>query len=363
MNILHTEASLGWGGQEIRLLREACAMKERGHNVVIVVGVGGKLATRARDAGLPTYEVPFSKPKGFVTLRHLSRIIKKHHIDIINTHSSLDAWLGGIAAKLNRCKVVRTRHLSTNIRAGLNSIALYKWLADQVVTTCEFIAAVIRDQANISIQRCRSVPTGLEPSQIAVTAADGKAFREEHGIKSEDIVIGTLCVVRRWKGIADMVDAANILKEDPRLKWVIVGEGPSLHLYQEQVENLGLKDRVLFVGHKENPYPAVAAMDIFTLLSTGHEGVSQASLQAAYLGKPMVTTLTGGLGEVCLDGITGYNVDNHSPEQVAEAVAKLVNNIDERKTFGQKATDLVKKSFLWDKTINDMEKVYSKCLS
>src|SRR5690242_20004072 len=121
VRLLHTESSRGWGGQEIRILREAEGMRERGHEVILAVNSGGGLIRRARDAGFVVYELPFKRSCAFKAIYELVQICKRHGIDAINTHSSVDAWLGGIAARIAKKKVIRTRHLSTAIRKGLNS--------------------------------------------------------------------------------------------------------------------------------------------------------------------------------------------------------------------------------------------------
>src|SRR5579872_4036410 len=124
MFILHTESSRGWGGQEIRILREAEGMRRKGHTVIFAVEKGGKLIAEARTRNFIVYEMRFKKPFALFTLIKLLRILYKQRIDLVNTHSSLDAWMGGIAAKILGKKVVRTRHLSTPIRKGLNSLLL-----------------------------------------------------------------------------------------------------------------------------------------------------------------------------------------------------------------------------------------------
>src|ERR1700733_8442991 len=147
MRLLHTESSRGWGGQEIRILREAEGMRARGHEVILAVNSGGGLIPRAREAGFIVYELPFKRFSALKTIYALVRICKAHNIDLINTHSSLDAWLGGIAARIANKKIIRTRHLSTAIRKGLNSRLLYKSLADFVVTTSSPILQTIGKQA------------------------------------------------------------------------------------------------------------------------------------------------------------------------------------------------------------------------
>jgi glycosyltransferase involved in cell wall biosynthesis len=358
MNILHVEASPGWGGQEMRILREAEGMRSRGHTVILAVMKGGGLIARARDAGLIVYELNFKRFAWPLCLFHLLRILWRHRIDLVNTHSSLDAWIGGIAARLARRTVVRTRHLSTPIKGGWNSRFLYGTLADFVVTTCASIIPTICTQSGKPPHLCRSIPTGVDPTKIVVHPDQATAFRKTIGAQPGDFLIGTACFMRSWKGINDFLQAASLLRNVPGLKWVIIGGGHA-ETYKRKAAELHLDSIVRFTGHLDNPFPALQALDLFVLLSTAHEGVSQAILQAAYLSKPLLATATGGLGEVCLNEYTGLQVPPFSPNEVAQAIHRLQQNPALCKQFGQNARQLVEERFTLAHTLDQMGEVYN----
>lgn len=359
MRILHTESSTGWGGQEIRILKEAEGMRGRGYEVCFVVKTGGQLVERARAAGFRVYELPFCRWRPFCTLYPLWRLIRKERIDIVNTHSSLDAWMGGIAARLAGRPVIRTRHLSTPIRPGLNSVLLYNKLADFVATTSSVIIPRIIAQSGISPTQIACVPTGIDPSKIVRDPAKTAAFRASLGVGATDILIGTVCVVRSWKGILDLLGAARLLKDRKDIKWVIIGGG-YLDQYVPKVKEWGLESNVTFTGHLEDPFYAIDALDIFTLLSTAHEGISQASLQAAYLRKPLITTSVGGLPEVCLHERTGLVIPPASPSALVEAVLKLSQENRLRHQWGEAAHQLVNERFLFEQTLDAMQNIYTQ---
>jgi glycosyltransferase involved in cell wall biosynthesis len=358
MRILHTESSSGWGGQEIRILKEALGLQTRGHEFFFAIAKGGGLAAKAREKGFTVYEMTFRKPRALSVVLRLLRIIRKHKIDLIVTHSSTDSWLGGIAARLAGCKVVRMRHLSTAIMPGLNSFLLYKKLADFVVTTSTSTAVRIQEQAKISPSNCVCVPTGVEPHELICLPEEVKKFREKLGVLPSEYLVGTACFVRSWKGIGDLLKAASLLKQEKQIKWVIIGGG-YVDKYRPLAEELGVEDQVIFTGHMEVPYPAISALDIFLLLSTAHEGISQASLQAAYLEKPLVTTSVGGLPEVCLEGVTGMIVPPFHPKKVAEAVMHLVERPNLCKEYGQNGKKLVEEKFTFASTLDRMEMIYA----
>jgi len=360
--ILHLEASPGWGGQEIRILREAQSMRERGHQVLFAVMSDAFLAREARKEGFTVYEMNFQKLAWPFSLMRLLWLIRRHSVTLVNTHSSLDSWIGGIAARLSRVPIIRTRHLSTPNRPGLNSRLLYGALADFVVTTCAAIVPAIASQAGKPLSLVRSVPTGVDPARMQATEEAAQAFRCSLGVKEGDFLIGTACFMRSWKGLNDLMDAAVLLRKEPKLKWVIIGGGHQ-ETYRKRAQELGLGSQLFFTGHLQDPIAALKGLDAFTLLSTAHEGVSQAILQAAFLQKPLIATATGGLGEVCLDGKTGIQVAPHAPEQVAAAVMRLMQDESARRRFGTNAQELVLNQFMFQKTVDEMEEIYRKVIA
>jgi len=207
--------------------------------------------------------------------------------------------------------------------------------------------------AALRIGNATSIPTGVEESEIVVE--DVAAFRAQYHIKPEEILAGTVCFVRSWKGVNDLMEAARLA---PMIRWIVIGGGYYKD-YEAKAEALGITN-LIFTGHLDNPYTAIAALDIFLLLSTAHEGVSQASLQAAYLRRPLVTTPVGGLPEVCLEGETGFIVPSFSPERVRDAVARLAEDSTLRQKFGNAAHALVVEKFTFNKTLDQMEQIYSE---
>ena len=341
----------------MRILKEAVGLRTRGHEIFFAVNEGGKLIPKAKELGFVVYEIPYRKSATVKALYNLVKIIQTKRIDLVNTHSSLDAWFGGIAARLCRKKIIRTRHLSTPIRKGLNSRLLYNRLADFIVTTSTPILSIIQRQAHLPATRLSCIPTGIDAALLRVSEKEVARFREALHLTSQDILVGTACFVRSWKGILDLLKAAQLLKGHKHIKWVIVGGG-HVDDYRSLVPEMGLEGTVVFTGHLESPFAAIQAMDIFTLLSTAHEGVSQASLQAAYLKRPLITTSIGGLPEVCIEGKTGHVVPPHSPEAVAQAVLHLASSKELREALGKEARKLVEERFTIQHTLNAMEGVY-----
>ncbi len=362
MKVIHTEASKGWGGQEIRILREALGMRKRGFDIIFITEHGSVLNEKARENNFKSYCLSFNKRSWIFSFFKLLKIFKKEKADIINTHSSLDAWIAGIAAKYADISIVRTRHLSANVRKGINSKIVYNYLADFVITTCAKIIPMLSSQSKKPLKFFNSIPTGIDINEVKTKPEEVLAFRKKYNIKSTDILIGMVCFMRSWKGIEEFFKAAHHLKNMQNLKWIIIGEG-HIETYKQKAKDYQVDDKIIFTGHIEKPYNAIAALDIFTLLSTANEGVSQASLQAAFLKKPLITTSTGGLKEVCIDKKTGFVVPCFSYKDVSKAVLTLQKDEKMRKDFGENAHRLVLKNFTYDKMLEDVVKVYNSLKS
>jgi glycosyltransferase involved in cell wall biosynthesis len=358
MKVLHTEASTGWGGQEIRTFNEALALRNKGHEVFFVTQKGAKLADKAKKEGFRVLELNFFKKFWLFSLPKLVAFIKKNQINLVVTHSSLDAWLAGAAARIAKTGLIRIRHVSTPTRPGLNAKLLFDYFADFIITTSEEIVEPLAHASGKSKDFIKCIPTGVDPSRLQINDEQVEIFKSAFGLQKDDFILGSVCVVRSWKGIESLIGAADILRDEPNLKWLIVGGG-YLEQHIQRVKDLKLEDKVIFTGHLENPTVALKTLDVFLLLSTANEGISQASLQASYLSKPLITTATGGLKEVCLDQKNGFIVPIRDPIAVASAVVKLKDE-NLRNDMGIFSKNHVLESFLFEKTLKEVETIYMR---
>ncbi|MGL5263986.1 MAG: glycosyltransferase family 4 protein [Candidatus Rhabdochlamydia sp.] len=357
MKIVHTESSMGWGGQEMRILAEAEGMRQRGHEILFALSSGSELAKRAIQKGFVVHTFCFRWKALFFTVGKLLLLFKQEKVDLVNTHSSLDAWIAGISARLSKKPIVRTRHLSTSIRGGLNGFILYNKLADFVVTTSSLVLPLLEEKAGLKPSRMQCIATGVNP-KITDTVQDTAVFRQQLGLRPSDILVGTACVLRSWKGIPDLLKAADLLRDHQHIKWILIGGG-YLDRYLVMIREMGLEN-VICIGHLESPYTAISSLDIFMLLSVAHEGISQATLQAAFLKRPLITTTVGGLPEVCIHEKTGFNVASCSPEAVAQAVLRMAEDPFLRQQLGENARMLVEEKYTITHTLDQMEAVYQK---
>jgi len=160
IKVLHTEWSDGWGGQEIRIINEMIAVREQGIEVFLACTDHAQIKQKALDNNIKVFTLPFRGNADFKTLFGIKNIIKSNQIDIVNTHSGKDTWVGGLAAKLAGVKFIRTRHLSNPINPSRTNFI--NELADYIFTTGETVRADMINNNRIKPEKIQSIPTGID---------------------------------------------------------------------------------------------------------------------------------------------------------------------------------------------------------
>jgi glycosyltransferase involved in cell wall biosynthesis len=359
--ILHTEASNGWGGQEIRILREMTGIRERGYRVLLACPPEAALAARAAAAGFEVLPMAMDKRRMISGVLTLLRRIREHGVDLINTHSSTDSWIGSIAGRLEHVAVLRTRHISSRLNGNLFTRLLYGTLCHEVITTGEFIRSQLIRDLKLNPARVRSIPTGISISEYA--KADGGGVRRSLGIAADAPVLGIAAVLRSWKGHLVLLDAVkSLLPVFPRLQLLVAGDGPMRRAIEDRILELQLAENVVMTGHREDIADVVDAFDIAVMASYASEGIPQFALQAMASAKPVVATRVGGIPEVVLDRETGLLVDPKDPAGLARAVLELLNDAEGRKRMGERGRRRVASHHSFERMLDQMEDCYRRHL-
>lgn len=322
--IAHTEASMGWGGQEIRVLTEARGFLDRGHRVVLYAARGARIAEEAPSFGVPHVALPIGakRPAGVFAL---ARAFRADRPDVVNTHSSTDSWLAAIACRFVRPSpaIVRTRHVSVPVPRDPATRWLYGRATARVVTTGDALARQLVRDNGLDPARVESVPTGIDFERFGTIARD--AARRSLGLPADAPIVGIVATLRSWKGHRHLLDAMARLA-DSRAILVVVGDGPQREALARQVDALGLRARVRFAGQQRDVAPWFAAFDVFVLPSTANEGVPQALLQAMASGVPCVTTDAGAIPEIARHDATALVVPTEDPGALAGAIDRLLRD-------------------------------------
>jgi len=355
LRIVHTESSLGWGGQEIRILTEAQGMMARGHQVTLLCPQEARIHAAARERGLPVVALPIArkKPRGMLALRQW---LVANPVDVINTHSSTDSWLVALACRLmgHPPPVVRTRHVSAPVPKNSLSRWLYCSAARHIVTTGEALRRQLIEENGFEADRITSVPTGVATDHFV--PGNQSAARARVGLPQGVPLIGIVATLRSWKGHRYLIEAFTRLPADAGL--VIVGDGPQRQNIEAQVGQLGIGSRATLAGNRADVSTWLQALDVFVLPSYANEGVPQAILQAMCCALPVVSTPVGSIPEVIEHGRTGLMVEPQQVEPLARALATLLADAALRERLGKAARSEAERRFGIAAMLDRMERIF-----
>ena len=351
MKIVHTESSLGWGGQEIRILSESQGLARRGHEIRLLCPPEARIFAEAPNWGLQPEPVPISKKSinGFVSLKNKFR----EGCDVVSTHSSTDSWLSALALKsLGRpYPMVRTRHISAPVPRNPLSSWLYKKATSFIVTAGEALKEDLVARNGFPAERIASVPTGIDTERFR--PGDKQAARKALGLPAEKTLVGIVATLRSWKGHRFLLEA---LPEGAGL--VIVGDGPQRPMLEAQVTKLKIRYKVLFAGNQKDVVPWLQSFDVFALPSYANEGVPQALIQAMLAGLPCVTTNIGSMAELAIDRKTALVVHPQNVDALAVALRALLADPLLRDKLGANARQHCVERFSYERMLDRMEAIY-----
>ncbi|MDQ6619501.1 MAG: glycosyltransferase family 4 protein [Pseudomonadota bacterium] len=359
LGILHTEASCGWGGQEIRILTEMQVMQSRGYRVHLVTPAHSRIHAAARARELPVSSAPieFRRPAGLVALLAWLRTHGRS-FDVINTHSSADSWLAASARTLlpRLPPIVRTRHVSTRVNRSRSTRWLYQRATSHIVVTGEALKRQLIEQNGFDGSRITSVRTGIDLQRFR--PMDCAAARASLGV-DERPAIAIVATLRDWKGHDDILDVwPELVRRAPGWQLLIVGDGPRRAHLEARVRDAHLDADVRFTGNREDVECWFACADVVTLPSWGEEGVPQSLMQAAACARVAVASDAGASAEALVHERTGFVVPAHDHALLTEQLAQLMASPTLRREMGDAARAHAEANFSIERMADGMEAVF-----
>ena len=356
--VLHTEASRGWGGQEVRILAEIDWLQARGWRLLLACQQGSGIHAHAPRVRVPVTPLSMRSPWDVIALARLCALIRRERVELVHTHSSVDGWLGGMAARLAGVPVVRSRHVSIPIRRRWNPV--YSLLADRIVASGEAIRRILID-AGVRGSKVVAFPAGVDLTRFSPGPACAPV-RRELGLIGP--VIGSVAMFRGSKGHAELLEAfARLEGLFPEAALLLVGDGTRRLSLEELAKARGVGDRVVFTGFRDDVPELLRTMDCFVLASTRTEGVPQSLLQAMAVGCPVVATAVGGIPELVQHGVNGLLVPPGDPAALAAAIRTLLTEPARAREMAEQGRALVRSRFSHTHAVECLERLYRELMA
>jgi len=363
LTILHSEASTGWGGQEIRVFTELTAMRRRGHRMLLAAPPSSQIFQQAEAAKFHPWPLDLRKPLYPLTIVRLARWISREQVDVVNPHSSADGWLAGLAGRAAGVPlIVRSRHIEVDYPHWRTSRWAFGRLPHHVITTSKGISKHLVEALRLKADHVTCIPTGIDTKRFHPNTHGN--LHEELGLPAETQLLGMVAVLRSWKGHEYFIRAAGRMERaKPHL--VIAGEGNQARKMkiQQWAKEAGVANRLHMLGYRADIPNILASLSCLVLPSTAHEGIPQIVLQAQATGRPVVGTKVGGIPEVVKDGDTGLLVPSQNTEALADALERVLKDKNLAHSLGRGGRAQSESNHSLDAMCNQLEILYQRYLS
>ncbi len=360
------EAKLGGGQKHVLWL--AKYLPQEKFETTVICGGSGYLTEKLEKEGIECVVLP-----GKISSRDILRLrkeMKRIKPAIVHTHGTVAGVWGRLAAlKFRKPKFVHTLHGihylhfpgSLKKVVGIRSERILCKFTERIVCVSEADRKRGLSNRLFPADKTTVIRNGVE--EINVNSCTGAAqLRQELGLSPDDIVIGSVGRLRREKGHIYLLAAVSLMKEElPQAKFIIVGEGSLEKFLRQKTQELGLDDRILFLGSREDVPALLQIFDILVLPSLW-EGLPLIILEAMQAGKAIVASKIDSLEEIITDQKEGLLFPVGSAEDLAGILRELAGNPQKRKLLGENARRKAE-DFLLTKMIKNYEELYLNLVS
>ena len=312
----------------------------------------GDIRALLPTAGVRIVEVPGLRREisPWHDLRALAALLgafRRERPDVVHTHMAKAGFIGRIAGRAAGTRIVLHTFHGNVLRGyfGWSRSTVFNWI-ERLLTTIStrIVALSARQQQELirlriaSPMKIEQIPLGID-LQPFLAPAEGR-LRAELGLAPDVELIGTVARLTHIKGIDVLIDAAVLVTERrPRVRFVVVGDGPSRDVLLQRARDLGLAETVHFVGWRGDLSSVYADLDV-VVLSSRNEGTPMSVIEAMAAARAVVATSVGGVPDLMPDG-TGVLVPPEDPRSLAAAIDRLLCQPAERAALGAAAREHV----------------------
>ena len=372
LRVVHLVHLLGWagGGERFAARLVAALDPERFDRHLCVtrwdpVGDAGP-GTDAelellREAGVGFIGLPRSSKLDLGAWRPLVELLRRERVDVIHAHMFGANVTGVVLGRLARVPVV-VAHEQTWSYEGR---PLRRLIDRELIARFSdaFIAVSSEDRRRmIEVEGISPDDIVLVPNTVPESEPpSGRDVRGELGIPDGAPVVGLVAMLRPQKAVEVLVDATAILHDRfPEIRVLLVGESQSNRpVIERRIAERGVGDNIMILGQREDVSDLVAAFDVATL-SSDFEGTPLALLEYMDAARPIVATRVGGVPDLVDDGVEALLVPPRDPAALAEGIAKMLEDTERAREFGERARERRRREFTIEATADRVGDLYER---
>jgi glycosyltransferase involved in cell wall biosynthesis len=363
-NVAFIVTRLELAGAEKQLVQIAIGLQERGWQVSVLsmlppIAYEQELRKKGVTVATLGMERGSANPTYLFKAANIFRQWKPKVLCTFNYHADV---LGRFAGKLAGVPVITSSIRNENFGGGLRD-ALIKYtnfLAPQMTTNSTLAAKSLIGRGLVAEKNMRVIPNGIRLEPYAFNAKAREAFRAEWAITGDEFVWLAVGRLEEQKDFKTLLQAFSKLFSG---RLLVAGEGPMLGELKTDANNLGLKERVRFLGLRKDIPLVLSAADAF-VLSSAWEGLPNVVMEALAAAKPVVATDVGGVRELVEENKSGFIVPAKSPDLLAAAMQKLMMLLPTQRTdMGRYGFEHVKKMYSLESVTTQWEEFFTSLIS
>jgi glycosyltransferase involved in cell wall biosynthesis len=384
MRVAHIITRLILGGaQENTILNCQDLTRDHGDEVVLITGPGlgpeGSLEQDAQSRGIRLEVIPSLRRNihpvhDTAAYRAIGHAIDAFRPDVVHTHSGKAGLFGRTAAWRHTVPaIVHTVHGAPfHPYQSATARALFRRCEVFAAARCDAIISVadaMTDQlvaAGVAPrEKFTTIYSGMEVETFLAANAHRERIRRELGYAPEDIVVGKVARLFHLKGHDDLVSAARIAcGQNPRLKFLLVGDGILRPQIESQIAAAGLTDRFHFTGlvQPQRIAELLAATDLVVHTSL-REGLARVLPQALLAGRPVISYDVDGAREVVHNDESGYLVEPGDTAALASRIVQLSTSPELRARLAAAGRDLCRTRFDHHEMTRQIRLLYERTLA
>ncbi|MDT0641858.1 N-acetyl-alpha-D-glucosaminyl L-malate synthase BshA [Zunongwangia sp. F363] len=363
-----------FGGSGVVATELGLALSKRGHEIHFITYKQpvrlDQLSSNVRfhEVHVPEYPLFHYQPYELALSSKLVNMVKLHGIELLHVHYAIPhAYAGYMAKKMLEeegifIPMVTTLHGTDITLVGRHPF--YKPAVKFSINSSDVVTSVsqsLKEDTLSSFNITREIQ--VVPNFIDVSKFDRKSFTDcqrEMMASEDEKIITHVSNFRKVKRIDDVVKIFFEIQKKIKAKLMMVGEGPEKEMAEELVKELQIQDKVLFLGESHEIDKVLCFSDLF-LLPSEKESFGLAALEAMVNGVPVISTNTGGLPEVNVEGVSGFLNKVGDVQKMAENAIFILEDKERLKKFKENAHREAEK-FDINRIVPQYEELYQSLL-
>ncbi len=298
----------------------------------------------------------------------LRRIMREQQVVLVHSQTGA-VWCGGLAGRwlgiphiYYIMEIIQTPRLTRHLMARF----INKY-GDRVVVISKAVGEHLMKDAPEIERRITVIPPGIDAETFHPRNV-GQSVRREWGVRDEHVVFGVVARIHWWKG-QDLFlrAAARIARQVPHARFVLVGdvvpgEEWRRQALKQEIARMGIGDRVVWAGYREDIPQVMAALDVLVLPSTEPEPFGRVIVEAMATERPVIAAAHGGPVESVVHGETGFLFPPQDEEALAAAMKQLAQDAALRVRMGKAGRERVLALYTIDRHVAAFQALYDEIL-